>query len=456
MPDMPRGRGPEGPTMDGQVFVDRKIAPRSRGLRIVLVSFACDPTRGSEPGIGWGWAEALAGRGHTVEVLTHPESDNVRHIKHRIEELGDVGERIRPHIIAEPREPRWTRLLPGPLSDMAAEVKRYDGWQRRALEYARDQGLDKADLVHHVSYGSLQGGSALHRLGPPLVFGPVGGGQVAPHSHRRYLGAAYRQEALRTWLWVRCLSRRPACRATLRDAALLLATNRDTERLAQGLSRTATRLMLADGIQESVVRQPAEAPPTRPDRPPTVLWVGRLHPRKTPELAVRAIARLRSEIPGVRLVILGDGPLRPSLEQLAVRLGVGESVEFRGLLPREQVFAACDEADVFLMTSLRDSSSTQTLEAWARGLPVVHLGHHGISDFSAPGGAVSVPLGDPADLPQRLACALSGVLEDQHIRRCMERAAPAWARKHTWAAKAETAEELYRAVLSERQPCSYQ
>ncbi|WP_406443614.1 glycosyltransferase family 4 protein [Streptomyces sp. NBC_01613] len=422
-------------------------ATASRRLRIVLVAFTCDPTRGSEPAIGWGWAESLARRGHTVEVLTHPEFDSVQHAERRVADLGTVGERIRLHVIPEPRAPRWTGLLPGPLSDMAAEVRRYDGWQRRALAYARSHGLDGADLVHHVSYGSLQGGSALRHLGPPLVFGPVGGGQIAPHSHRRYLGAAYRQEALRTWLWVRCLSRRRSCHMTLREAAVVLATNRDTARRARRLSRTDIHLMLADGIQESLIRESTQERPARSGRPPTVLWVGRLHPRKTPELAVRAIAHLRSEIPDARLVILGDGPLRPTLEQLALRLGVGESVEFRGLLPREQVFTACDEADAFLMTSLRDSSSTQTLEAWARGLPVIHLGHHGISDFSAPGGAISVPLGDPADLPQRLACALSGVLTDQQTGRCMERAALAWARKHTWTAKAETAEELYRAIL---------
>jgi glycosyltransferase involved in cell wall biosynthesis len=433
--------------MDGQVFVDRNIAPEPRGLRIVLVSFACDPTRGSEPAIGWGWAETLATRGHTVEVLTHPESDNVRHIRRRVEELGEVGERIKVHVIPLPHAPAWTGLLPGFLRDMAQEVKLYDGWQRRALAHARRHGLGAADLVHHVSYGSLQGGSALRRLGPPLVFGPVGGGQTAPHSHRRYLGTAYWQEALRTVLWVGCLSRRPQCRLTLRKAAAVLATNRDTARLARRLSGADTRLMLADGIQESLIRDAPEARQNRPTRPPTVLWVGRLHPRKTPELAVRAIAHLRSEFPDARLVVLGDGPLRPSLERLAHRLGVAEAIEFRGLLPREEVFAACDDADVFLMTSLRDSSSTQTLEAWARGLPVVHLGHHGISDFSAPGGAVSVPLGNPADLPQRVAGALGGVLGDRQTRHGMERAALAWARNHTWTAKAETAEELYRAAL---------
>ncbi|MEU6774801.1 glycosyltransferase [Streptomyces sp. NPDC046759] len=414
----------------------------------MLVSFACDPTRGSEPAIGWGWAESLAKRGHTVDVLTHPEFDNERNIGQRVAELGPVGERIRVHVVPLPRAPSWTGLLPGCLSDMAKEVKCYDGWQREALAYARSRGLDRADLVHHVSYGSLQGGSALRHLGPPLVFGPVGGGQIAPHSHRRFMGTAYWQEALRTLVWVGCLSRRPSCRRTLRQAAVVLATNRDTERLARRLSRTTTHLMLADGIQEALIREPAEARPARPDRPPTVLWVGRLHPRKTPELAVRAIAHLRTEFPDARLVVLGDGPLRQPLERLAHRLGVGGSVEFRGLLPRTQVFQACDDADAFLMTSLRDSSSTQTLEAWARGLPVVHLGHHGISDFSAPGGAISVPLGNPADLPKRIAWALSGVLKEQQTRHCMERAALSWARQHTYMAKAETAERLYHAVLS--------
>ncbi|MEV6290604.1 glycosyltransferase [Streptomyces sp. NPDC051896] len=418
----------------------------SRGLRIVLVAFACDPTRGSEPAGGWGWAETLARRGHTVELLTYPYSNNVRHIRDRVAEMEDAGERIKLHVIPAPPTPLWIGMLPGWLSGMAAEFLRYDGWQRQALTYARSHGLDAADLVHHVSYGSLQGGCALHRLGPPLVFGPVGGGQTTPHSHRRYLGAAYWQEAVRT-LRIRCLSRRPLCRTTVSEAAAVLTTNRDTERLARRLGRTDTRLMLADGIQESLLREPVEGERARPVGPPTVLWVGSLIGIKAPELALRTIAHLRSEITDARLVIIGDGPLRHAMEQLALRLGVDEFVEFRGRLPWKQVFTAYDHADALLMTSLRESSSMQSLEACARGVPVVHLGHQGIGDFSAPGGAVSVPLGDPADLPQRLASALSGVLGDEQTRRCMEHAALAWARKHTWVAKAEIAEELYRAIL---------
>ncbi|MER7957772.1 glycosyltransferase [Streptomyces sp. NPDC096030] len=425
----------------------------TRGLHIVLVAYGCDPTRGSEPAVGWGWAQTLAERGHTVEVLTHPDRDNERQIRRRTAELGDVGKRIRLHVVPVPGLPSWAALLPGFVRDSAREFLRYDGWQRRALAHARARGLDRADLVHHVSYVSLQGGCALHRLGPPLVFGPVGGGQVAPHSHRRYLGQAYLQEVVRT-LRVRHLGRRPLCRATLREAAAVLVTNWDTERRARRLGRTDATLMLADGIHESVIRQEPHATPTgsglRP--PPTILWVGGLTAHKAPELALRALAHVRADHPRACLEFFGDGPLRPSLERLARSLGVSESVVFHGEVPWTDLRTAYDAADVFLMTSLRDSFGTQSLEAWARGLPEVHVGHQGIGDFSAPGGAVSVPLGDPADLPQRLANALSAVLADEETHHGMRAAALAWARKHTWTAKARAAEELYRVVLAARRP----
>ena len=352
--------------------------------------------------------------------------------------------------------------MPEPVRRQTSQFVRYDGWQRRALAHARRHGLAQADLVHHVSYGSLVGGSALRHLGPPLVFGPVGGGQTAPRSHRRYLGSAYRQEALREVLWVRGLSLRPSCRATVREAALVLTTNRDTARRARLLGRADTRMMLSDGVPDGLVGKSAEGEPKgKPEgepegepeghvRPPTVLWVGGLSPIKAPALALRSFALLLAEIPDARLVVLGDGPLRAELTRLAAQLKVAESICFRGRLPWKQALEAYDEADALLFTSLRDSFGVQTLEAWARGLPVVHLDHQGVRDFSAPGGAVRVPLGGPADLPQRLAQALRHVLTDEPARRRMAAAGPQWARQHTWSAKAELAEQLYRTVLSGR------
>ncbi|MFE2428918.1 glycosyltransferase family 4 protein [Streptomyces sp. NPDC059373] len=422
---------------------------RVQQLRIVLVSYACDPSRGTEPGLGWAWAEALARRGHTVDVLTRPDRGNTQHIARRIGSLGVMGRRIRPHFVPVPALPRWAALVPGLVREQAEEFLYYDSWQRSALTYARGQGLATADLVHHVSYGSLVGGSALRSLGPPLVFGPVGGGQTAPYSHRRFLGSGYPQEVLRELLWVRGLSHRASCRATLRQAALVLTTNADTARRARRLGCIAPRMLLADGVPDDLVRT-SVAGASRAGARPTVLWVGRLAPFKSPQLALHAFSHLRGLVPEARMVILGDGPLRAEMEGLASRLNITEAVRFRGRVPWDQALEAYDEADVLLFTSLRDSSGVQTLEAWARGLPVVHLGHQGIGDFSAPGGAIPVPLGTPEDLPQRLAQALGRVLTDDEARHHMKAASRRWALRNTWTAKAEFAENLYLGILANR------
>lgn len=415
-------------------------------FRIVLVAYACDPTRGTESALGWGWAESLARRGHIVELLTRA-SDNVQSVIEAIERDTALRDRIRPHFVPIPADPWWFRLLPSALRGQAEILFRYTGWQRDALRLARHRGLGEADLVHHVSFGSLVGGSVLRKLGLPLVFGPVGGGQTSPRSHRRYLADAYPQERRRELLWVRGLSRRPSCRATLRQAAVVLTTNRDTADLARRLGRSETRMMLCDGVQDALLHRPETS--TRPNKAPTVLWVGRLAAIKAPELALQAFAHMRATaVPQARLTFVGEGPLRPRLQRATRELRLEDSVDFLGQVSWQRTLAAYDHADVLAFTSLRDSFGAQTLEAWARGLPVVHLDHQGVGDFSPPGGAVPVPLGSPADLPQRFGRALSEVLADAEARRTMGEAASAWAREHTWTRKAKEAEQLYHDVLA--------
>ena len=62
------------------------------------------------------------------------------------------------------------------------------------------------DIVHHVTWGSLHIGSQLWRLGKPFVFGPVGGGQVAPRGFSRYLRGGRTVEFIRSFVLVRYLT----------------------------------------------------------------------------------------------------------------------------------------------------------------------------------------------------------------------------------------------------------
>ncbi len=101
----------------------------------------------------------------------------------------------------------------------------------------------------------------------------------------------------------------------------------------------------------------------------TVVSIGRLIPIKDQATLLTAFAT--ASRPGDRLVVIGDGPLRDDLEQLAGRLGVADRLELAGLLPRDEVYRVLAAADAYVSTSRGEGLPLSVLEALAAELPAV-------------------------------------------------------------------------------------
>ncbi len=99
---------------------------------------------------------------------------------------------------------------------------------------------------------------------------------------------------------------------------------------------------------------------------PVVLHVGRLAAEKNLPLAMRAFSAIQAQTPRARLVVIGEGPLRRSLERDA-----GPAVHFVGQLRGDALAEHYASADVFLFPSLTETFGNVTLEALASGLVVV-------------------------------------------------------------------------------------
>lgn len=110
------------------------------------------------------------------------------------------------------------------------------------------------------------------------------------------------------------------------------------------------------------------ARPHQPERTLCIGSVGRLVPVKNYRLLLEAFARLPSA-PACRLVLVGDGPERRSLSQLAIALGISDRVELAG--HRDDVAACLRSMDIFMLPSLSEGLSNTLLEAMAAALPVV-------------------------------------------------------------------------------------
>lgn len=106
--------------------------------------------------------------------------------------------------------------------------------------------------------------------------------------------------------------------------------------------------------------------------------VGSLKPVKGHETLFRAFARLANSDPGCRLLVVGDGPLRGALEQLANQLGVIDSVIFAGNC--SNVPDLLEAMDAYVCASRSEEMSNALMEAMAAGLPVIStdVGDHSL------------------------------------------------------------------------------
>ena len=140
----------------------------------------------------------------------------------------------------------------------------------------------------------------------------------------------------------------------------------------------------------------------------TVLFVGRLEPRKGVLVLIDAFARVKSREPRATLVICGDGEQREAAEALVARLGVADAVTFTGALPDPGRLALYSSADVFCAPApYGESYGLVIAEAMAAGLPVVAASNPGYRTvLTGAGVAGLVKPDDPEDLAARLAQVL--------------------------------------------------
>ena len=146
-----------------------------------------------------------------------------------------------------------------------------------------------------------------------------------------------------------------------------------------------------------------------------IIYVGRLSGEKNLEVLVEATAKLLARF-DVRLVIVGDGPLRRPLEELARRRGV--AVDWRRVVPHAELPSLLAAADAFVLPSLTVGHPKVLLEAMACGVPCVASSVGGNRAIVADGD--SGLLFDPRD-PGALAERLERVLDDEELARRLRR-----------------------------------
>jgi sugar transferase (PEP-CTERM/EpsH1 system associated) len=197
--------------------------------------------------------------------------------------------------------------------------------------------------------------------------------------------------------------------------------SRDLERWLRGVvGIPQAKVQLIDNGVDTERFHPATGAAAEPWNAPGVFvigTVGRLQDVKDQACLIDAFVLLRAMLPEqrdrLRLVLVGDGPLRERLSQKIAGAGLQDCAWLPG--PRSDVDVVMRSFSLFALSSIAEGTPVTMLEAMASGLPVVSTAVGGIPDLVADGASGAlVPAGDP----QRLAEALAAyVLDAERTRR---------------------------------------
>ena len=174
-----------------------------------------------------------------------------------------------------------------------------------------------------------------------------------------------------------------------------------------------------------------------------ITYVSRIAPEKNVDYLAAALAIVTSDRPDVRLLLVGDGPSRPALEQQ-----LGSIAHFAGYLQGDALSDHYAASDIFAFSSLTETFGNVVLEAMASGLPVVALRAGGVGE-SVNSGTTGI-LVDPSEPPASFASDVLRLVEHPEQRTAMARAAREYAVSQSWDSIMGGLRERYQRVIAER------
>lgn len=408
--------------------------------RILVVAVACSPIRGSEGAMGWNRAVQSARFFDTVVVT----------------EEGELSDEICDFLKANGpiTNLRFVFVSNGYIGGFFRRFRityylSYYLWHRLAFNAIKRLHREQAfDLVHQATYCGFREPGIAWTMQIPFVWGPIGGTQDFPWRFLTSIGVKGAiGEASRTF-FNQLQLRFGRARKAIRASSALLAANTSIQADCQKYFGVCPEVRLETGVNSVATSAKSSRDTNRPLR---LLWSGELRPRKALHLLLYAIAQLPKQVE-VELRILGKGPEKKRWMPLATRLGISSRTQFLGWLPRSEALDQLTWADVFVFTSLRDTSGTVVLEALSNGLPIICLDHQGVRDMVNDQCGIKVPVTTPKRVATNVAAAIEKLSKNAELYESLSAGALKRATEYLWDSHGIHMAEVYRRTIEFRNP----
>ena len=409
----------------------------SKKLKVLISAYACEPHKGSEPGVGWNWSKQIA---KFAEAWVITRANNREVIEEELKKNSDPN----LHFVYVDL-PKWMRFW----KKRQIGVRTYYYlWQfvafKKALEYNKKI---RFALSHHVTFVNDWLPSFLALLPIPFIWGPIGSHPSIPlrflPDNRIKILEIIRRVIQNTFRYFD-----PFFYITLFRAKSIIMINKRLQRKYPFslLPQSKIFSISAIGINIDNIRSKTHREKGSNTLKIIIISVGRFIYIKAFHLALKAFAEASKKINDIELNIIGDGMEKGELQTLTHKLGINKHVVFSGNISRGDVLERMVESDIFLFPSF-EGGGMVVLEAMTAGLPVVCL------DFGGPGEMVTEECGikvkpiTPEQTIKDLADAILKLANDPELRKKMGKAARRRVEEYySWNKKGEFIQKIYNSL----------
>lgn len=402
--------------------------------KVLIIAYACEPGKTSEPGVGWNFVKEIS-KSYSTTVITRKnnkvpiEKDEFCNANFLYYDLPNF------FLFVKKRVPLGTQLYYF-LWQWAVYLKWHKKINKEHLKFS---------ILHHLNFGITWITPPAFLFKIPFVWGPIGGGDVVPFRFLKNMD--YRsilQESLYTF--VNSIAKISVISyLTKRKSNAIIFRNESAKNSFLGFDRSKGFIISETATTILKMRKGKQI-----HNELHAICVGRMNYWKGFIFAVQGFHVFLMEGGKGKLEIFGDGPEKVEIEKYIKINNLQKHIFLRGFVDNEIVLKSMDEAHVLLHPSFRDGGSWAIMEAMSNGLPVICLNTSGPKDMVTEQCGLLVDLKSPKQVSRDIGNGLLGFMSHkENYNRLSENAILRISENYNWGKRGLQIKNIYNYVLGE-------
>lgn len=415
---------------------------------ILVLSYSISPSRGSEYSVAWNYVMHMS-KYHRLTVVYGASGNH----------MGDVAEMIEfVHNHAMPNV-RFIAVQPDKLARILNWPNRhgflvytfYYAYQRwhwqvynQLLELLKTEHFD---LIHYVGMIGYREPGYLWKLGLPYVWGPVSGANNAPRQLIKCMPLMGKiKHVFRSIANTIQFHTKRRLRQALKATDILLTATSENQRKFKEVHQKDSICIPENCITGDITLD--ETKFINPEKY-HIIVIGTLDARKSVGIFLEALTLVR-HYNLLHIDIVGDGPLRNTLQQYAIRHNLNEIITWHGQLPRTEAVKVFNSAHLHVITSVSEGNPTTIWEAMSHGVPTMSFDHCGMHDTICDKCGIKIPIVQRyKDCVAAVAQNIDNLLEHPERFCQLAKGTIKCAQRYTWNEREAFLNNLYNTLLGE-------